>query len=64
MLHKLIYVTAIAGVIHYYWLVKSDIRLPLLYGFLVSLELLYRLGSWALGRRRVPARKTVEPVAQ
>ena len=64
MLHKLIYVTAIAAVIHYYWLVKSDIRLPLLYGFLVSLELLYRLGAWALSRRRVPARKAVEPVAQ
>ncbi len=64
MLHKLIYVTAIAAVIHYYWLVKSDIRLPLLYGFLVSLELLYRLGAWALARRRVPARKAVEPVAQ
>ena len=32
LLHRLIYVTAIAAVIHYYWLVKSDIRLPLLYG--------------------------------
>jgi sulfoxide reductase heme-binding subunit YedZ len=42
-LHRLIYVTAIAGVIHYYWLVKSDIRLPVLYGTLVALELIYRL---------------------
>ena len=42
-LHRLIYVTAIAAVIHYYWLVKSDIRLPLLYGTLVALELGYRL---------------------
>jgi sulfoxide reductase heme-binding subunit YedZ len=42
-LHRLIYVTAIAGVIHYYWLVKSDIRLPVLYGALVALELGYRL---------------------
>jgi sulfoxide reductase heme-binding subunit YedZ len=31
-LHRLIYITAAAGVIHYYWLVKSDIRMPLLYG--------------------------------
>ncbi len=42
-LHRLIYVTAVAGVIHYYWLVKSDIRLPLFYGFLVALELGYRM---------------------
>ena len=42
-LHRLIYVTAIAAVVHYYWLVKSDIRLPLLYGALVALELGYRV---------------------
>jgi methionine sulfoxide reductase heme-binding subunit len=42
-LHRLIYVTAIAGVIHYYWLVKSDIRLPVFYGCLVVLELTYRV---------------------
>ncbi len=29
ILHRLIYVTAILGVIHYYWLVKSDVRKPL-----------------------------------
>lgn len=48
-LHRLIYVSAIAAVIHYYWLVKSDIRLPALYGALVALELGYRLAvskSW------------------
>src|SRR5438270_11059548 len=28
MLHRLIYFSALAGVIHYYWLVKSDVRLP------------------------------------
>src|SRR6202030_1937140 len=43
LLHRLIYVTAIAAVIHYYWLVKSDIRLPVLYGTLVALELAYRV---------------------
>ena len=61
MLHKLIYVTAIAGVIHYYWLVKSDVRLPLLYGFLVTLELLYRFAAWLMSRRGTPARKAVQP---
>ncbi|HEY9139599.1 MAG TPA: protein-methionine-sulfoxide reductase heme-binding subunit MsrQ [Bryobacteraceae bacterium] len=42
-LHRLIYVTAVAGVVHYYWLVKSDIRLPMLYGALVAVLLLYRM---------------------
>ncbi len=60
-LHKLIYVSAVAGVVHYYWLVKSDIRLPLMYGFLVALELLYRLAVWLLGRREAPVRKVVQP---
>ena len=49
-LHRAIYVTAVAGVIHYYWLVKSDIRLPLLYGTLVAVLLLYRAGVWLRGR--------------
>ncbi|HXB72435.1 MAG TPA: protein-methionine-sulfoxide reductase heme-binding subunit MsrQ [Candidatus Acidoferrales bacterium] len=50
-LHKLIYVTGIAAVIHYYWLVKSDIRLPLLYGTLVGLLLLYRIVTQSLARK-------------
>ncbi len=46
MLHRAIYVAAICGVIHYYWLVKSDVRKPLFYGALVSILLLWRLGVW------------------
>jgi sulfoxide reductase heme-binding subunit YedZ len=34
-LHRLIYVSAIAGVVHYLWLVKSDIRRPALYGMIL-----------------------------
>jgi sulfoxide reductase heme-binding subunit YedZ len=43
MLHQLIYVSACAAVLHYYWLVKSDIRLPLLYGAIVTVLLAYRV---------------------
>jgi sulfoxide reductase heme-binding subunit YedZ len=50
-LHRLIYVTAICGVVHYYWLVKSDHRKPLFYGALVTLLLGLRLGVWILARR-------------
>jgi len=44
-LHRLIYVSALCGVVHYYWLVKSDHRLPLMYGAILSVLLLYRLAG-------------------
>ncbi|HKV05125.1 MAG TPA: protein-methionine-sulfoxide reductase heme-binding subunit MsrQ [Candidatus Acidoferrales bacterium] len=51
-LHQAIYLTGVAGVIHYYWLVKSDVRKPVFYGFLVALLLAWRFGVWLVGRRR------------
>jgi sulfoxide reductase heme-binding subunit YedZ len=42
-LHRSVYVIAIAGVIHFYWLVKADIRRPLQYGAVLLLLLGYRL---------------------
>ena len=42
-LHRLIYLTAAAGVIHYYWLVKSDIRLPVMYGVILAVVMALRL---------------------
>ena len=42
-LHQLIYLAAIAGVIHYYWLVKADVRKPLQYAAILLLLLGYRL---------------------
>ncbi len=42
-LHQLIYLAAIAGVVHYYWLVKADVRKPLQYAAVLSLLLGYRL---------------------
>jgi sulfoxide reductase heme-binding subunit YedZ len=61
LLHRLVYFTGVAAVVHYYWLVKSDIRLPVLYGSLVALLLAYRLAAWVLARRkaRVPMRRPV-----
>jgi methionine sulfoxide reductase heme-binding subunit len=56
MLHRAIYLSAIAGVVHYYWLVKSDVRKPLLYAALVGVLLAWRLGSWIYERgQRVAA---------
>lgn len=42
-LHRLIYVSAVMGVVHYYWLVKSDVRLPLLYACVLAVLLALRV---------------------
>ena len=42
-LHRFVYVVGIAGVIHFYWLVKADIRRPVQYGAVLALLLGYRL---------------------
>ena len=36
LLHKLVYLSAIGGVVHYWWLVKSDISRPARYGAIVA----------------------------
>jgi sulfoxide reductase heme-binding subunit YedZ len=38
-LHRLAYVAATAGVVHYWWLVKADIRRPLAYGLVLAVLL-------------------------
>ena len=42
-LHRLVYVTAVAGVVHYYWLVKIDVREPLIYASILAVLLGVRL---------------------
>ncbi len=42
-LHRLTYIAAIAGVVHFWMLVKSDTRLPLTFAFIVLFLLGYRL---------------------
>ena len=41
-LHRLAYLAAMAGVVHYWWLVKADIRRPRLYAVLLAILLGYR----------------------
>jgi methionine sulfoxide reductase heme-binding subunit len=55
LLHRLIYVSAAAGVIHYIWLVKADIRKPLQYAAVLALLLGYRIAVWA--RTRISEKK-------
>jgi sulfoxide reductase heme-binding subunit YedZ len=50
-LHRLVYVAATAGVLHYWWLVKKDVSLPLTYGAVLLLLLGSRV--WFARERRV-----------
>jgi sulfoxide reductase heme-binding subunit YedZ len=59
LLHRLVYVTAILGVIHYYWLVKSDVTKPLEYAWAVGILLAWRGGDWLYSRWKRPASGTV-----
>ncbi|MFZ0465497.1 MAG: protein-methionine-sulfoxide reductase heme-binding subunit MsrQ [Candidatus Acidiferrales bacterium] len=52
LLHRAIYFAAIAGVIHYYWLVKSDERKPLQYAGMVGILLAWRIGFWIYTRHQ------------
>jgi sulfoxide reductase heme-binding subunit YedZ len=61
-LHRLVYVAAFAGVLHYFWLVKKDTTYPLIYGVILIVLLASRIW-WAVGRagaRRRPARRDAE----
>lgn len=58
LLHRLAYVAAGLGVIHYYWQVKADTRLPLGFGAVLAALLLFRLVKWNSGRRSSPVSTT------
>ncbi len=55
-LHRLIYFATLAGVIHYYWLVKSDVREPLMYGGMLAVLMAFRVKMW-LGKKAAPSTK-------
>jgi len=53
MLHRLVYVSAVCGVVHYYWLVKADVARPLRYGLIVAGLLTARIvWQWARSPQR------------
>lgn len=56
-LHRLVYLIAIGGVIHYLWLVKADTTKPLIYGTVLALLLAFRLIiKWLPNLSRLTAR--------
>jgi sulfoxide reductase heme-binding subunit YedZ len=56
-LHRLVYVSATAGVVHFLWLVKKDIRRPAMYAAVLALLLAYRIVVWLWPK--LPAIRTV-----
>jgi len=57
-LHRLIYVTGVAAVVHYWWLVKADVTDPRFYAIIVAVLLGVRL-YFAKSRASVPTRTPV-----
>lgn len=59
-LHRLVYLSAALGVVHFAWRVKSDLRQPLIFAFVFVVLMLVRVVDWARGgrdpeRHRAPA---------
>jgi sulfoxide reductase heme-binding subunit YedZ len=63
MLHRLIYLSAIAGVVHFYWLVKKDVTQPVLYGGVLAVLLGYRLVPFLVSRFSFRVAAPASPVA-
>ena len=61
-LHRLIYFSAAAGVIHFIWLVKKDLREPLIYAAILGVLMAIRVVFWVQKNRRASA-PAVRPVS-
>lgn len=70
-LHRLIYLSAIGGVVHFLWLVKADLQRPMIYGAVLMLLLGFRIVVWSRLTQIVkfynkgspiPSRSTVTPI--
>jgi sulfoxide reductase heme-binding subunit YedZ len=59
LLHRLAYVSAVAGVVHYWWLVKSDISRPARYGAIVAVLLVTRAWFAYNARHGIQSRAAV-----
>jgi sulfoxide reductase heme-binding subunit YedZ len=64
-LHRLVYLAAVAGVVHYLWLVKIDIGPPLVYAAVLAVLLGLRLWFHYVKRpaRRAAGRSASQPIS-
>lgn len=60
LLHRLIYVSAVAAAAHYLWKVKVPIGSPVYYALIIGGLLAFRI-AWTLRRGQAPFRKVPDP---
>lgn len=59
LLHRLVYVTAVLGVLHYWWKVKVDTTDPMYYAIAVAALVGFRVWRWFSRQSSTVARRTV-----
>ena len=57
LLHRLTYVAAAAAVLHYWWLVKADVRRPKAYALVAGCLLTFRAWGWIRSSKAPVARR-------
>lgn len=63
LLHRLVYLSATAGVIHFWWLVKKDLTQPEIFAAILATLLGARFAFWLAKRRRAAPRPLAEVAA-
>ena len=61
LLHRLVYVSAALGVVHYWWKVKLDVTNPMIYAAIVAVLLGWRVVK-TIGKRQTAAATRTMPV--
>jgi len=61
LLHRLVYISASLGVLHYWWKVKLDVTNPMIYAGVVSVLLGWRVVK-AVSKRQAAAERRAAPV--
>ena len=56
-LHRLVYLAAVAGVVHFFWKVKSDTTVPMRFAVVVAILLGYRVIAAAMKQSKQPAKQ-------
>jgi sulfoxide reductase heme-binding subunit YedZ len=62
-LHRLVYAVAVLAVLHFWWVVKSDVREPLLYAAILAMLLAWRV-VWRRRHRPPPSRANASTRAE
>jgi methionine sulfoxide reductase heme-binding subunit len=59
LLHRLVYVSVISGVLHYFWKVKSDTTVPVRFAVVIAILLGYRVIAAVMKQSKQPAKQAI-----